>query len=219
MRFLLAALMAVSAAFGIGQLVAAPTAQAAGVAALGGGSGIVINDERICSLTTIGHDNSGALVGLTAGHCGNVGDPVVPEYDEGIGVVGHFVVSDQNLDYAVIAFDPGRVLPLRTVGNTTITDIGRPVDFGTVVCKEGRTTGNTCGVTWGDIFEEGTPLTQTCVMEGDSGGPIVRGTTLVGMVNAYLLAPCIGPQIGNSLEFVLGAINHNGGPGSGYRPI
>ncbi|NLU83760.1 serine protease [Rhodococcus sp. HNM0569] len=190
-----------------------------GPAVLGGGSGIVMNDELVCSITTIGNDSAGRLVGLTAGHCGEVGWPVVSEYKQDAGVVGHVAAVDHSLDYAVVEFDRAKVVPVNRVGNVTITQIGAPAQFPQIGCKEGRTTGNTCGVVWGDVLQSQETWTQACVIEGDSGAPVVVGTTLVAMVNAYLLVPCLGPEVGTNLTQIMDAINSSGGPGAGFRPI
>ena len=40
---------------------------------LGGGSGIVVDGDAFCTLTTIGHDNRGDLIGFTSAHCGGPG--------------------------------------------------------------------------------------------------------------------------------------------------
>ncbi|MGA8331798.1 MAG: serine protease, partial [Mycobacterium sp.] len=40
---------------------------------LGGGAGIVINGDTLCTLTTIGTDPKGELMGLTSAHCGGPG--------------------------------------------------------------------------------------------------------------------------------------------------
>ena len=209
----------VAATAGILGFVAAGSATAAPAAVLGGGSGIVVNDELVCSLTTIGHDNAGRLVGLTAGHCGEAGSYVVPEASQDSGIVGEFVISNPSLDYAVIQFDPAKVVPVNRVGGVTITHIGAPAAFPQVACKEGRTTGNTCGIVYGDLMQTGETWTQACVIEGDSGAPMVVGTTLVAMVNAYLAAPCIGPEIGTNLNSIVADMNASGGPGAGFRPI
>lgn len=58
---------------GAGVLVTAPAAGAAGPVVLGGGSGIVVNGESFCTLTTIGNDNRGNLIGFTSAHCGGPG--------------------------------------------------------------------------------------------------------------------------------------------------
>ena len=68
---IVSALAALVLALGLGFIVssnavAAPTP-------MGGGSGIIIDNQLVCTLTTIGHDNGGRLVGITAGHCGGPG--------------------------------------------------------------------------------------------------------------------------------------------------
>ncbi|MBF6135790.1 serine protease [Nocardia otitidiscaviarum] len=187
---------------------------------LGGGSGIVIDNEYECTLTTIGHDAAGRLVGLTAGHCGDPGAQVYAEAARGYGVIGKFVYSNHALDYAVIEFQPGRVIPVNRIGNVTITGLGAPPQFPMIVCKEGRTTGNTCGVAWGDVFATNYETwTQMCVVEGDSGAPVVVGSTLVGMVNAYLAIACFGPEVGTNMDAIMADINARGGAGAGYHPI
>ncbi|MEV6656660.1 S1 family peptidase [Nocardia fluminea] len=197
----------------------AATAQA-GPPVIGGGSGIVIDNAFECTVTTVGYDGAGRLVGLTAGHCGDAGATVSTEVDRGYGEVGRFVYSNPELDYAVIEFTPGRITPVNRIGNVTITGVGGPAQFPTIVCKEGRTTGNTCGITWGDVFATNTETwSQMCVIEGDSGAPVVVGSTLVGMVNAYLALACIGPEVGTNMNSIMDDINARGGVGSGYRPI
>lgn len=187
---------------------------------LGGGAGIVIDNMFECTLTTVGHDGAGRLVGLTAGHCGDAGASVAAEADRGFGEIGRFAYSNNQLDYAVIEFTPGRIIPVNRIGNVTITGVGGPAQFPTIVCKEGRTTGNTCGITWGDVFQTNTETwTQMCVVEGDSGAPVVVGSTLVGMVNAYLAVACFGPEVGTNMSSIMNDINARGGVGSGFHPI
>ncbi|GGF92871.1 hypothetical protein GCM10007304_03380 [Rhodococcoides trifolii] len=215
----MATIAAVMAGVGVG------TASAVPVAVLGGGSGIMTADSAgtgkfECTLTTIGYDAGGRLVGLTAGHCGVPGDLVGAEYSPDSGVVGRIVSSVPGLDYAVIQFDPSRVAPTNHVGNATITGLGSPATFPGVMCKEGRTTGTTCGITYGQFFQNSKTYTQICVVQGDSGGPVLAGTTLVGMVNAYL-GPfsCVGPEVGTDIGAILDDINRGGGVGTGFAPI
>ncbi len=192
----------------------------AGPPVIGGGSGIVIDNAFECTVTTVGYDGAGRLVGLTAGHCGDAGATVSTEVDRGYGEIGRFVYSNSELDYAVIQFTPGRITPVNRIGNVTITGVGGPAQFPTIVCKEGRTTGNTCGITWGDVFATNTETwSQMCVVEGDSGAPVVVGSTLVGMVNAYLALACVGPEVGTNMNSIMDDMNGRGGVGSGYRPI
>ncbi|MBF6464275.1 serine protease [Nocardia beijingensis] len=210
-----AASAAVTALFG-----APGTAQAEPSAVLGGGSGIVVGGQNICTLTTIGRDNGGRLVGFTAAHCGDANAAIVPESDRGGGTVGTVVFASRELDYSVIEFDAGKVTPVNQVGGTTITGLGGPARPPDTVCKEGRTTGRTCGPAYGDMLTGGNSTwTQTCVVEGDSGAPLVVGTTLVGMVSGYLAVPCIGPQLGTDITAVVADVNARGGAGAGFQPI
>lgn len=205
---------AAATTIGAGNAVAAPPA------VLGGGSGIIIEDRFECTLTTIGFDGAGRLVGLTAGHCGDGGAAVKSERNPSAGVVGRFVYSNPDLDYALIQFDPGKVTPVNRVGGVTITGLGGPAQFPNIVCKEGRTTGNTCGLAYGDVFQSGAETwSQMCVVEGDSGAPVVIGSTLVGMVNAYLAVACIGPEVGTNMNVIINDVNRRGNVGAGYRPV
>jgi hypothetical protein len=191
----------------------------AGPPVIGGGSGIIIDNMYECTVTTVGHDAAGRLVGLTAGHCGDAGSQVWAEQARGAGVIGRFAYSNHDLDYAVIQFDPNKIVPVNHIGNVTITGVGAPAQFPMIVCKEGRTSGNTCGIAWGDIFQTDETWTQMCVVEGDSGAPVVVGTTLVGMVNAYLAVACFGPEVGTNMSAITADMNARGGVGAGFRPI
>ncbi|MCC8927959.1 serine protease [Rhodococcus sp. BGS-1C] len=204
---------AVAASFGVG------TASAAAPAVLGGGSGIIVGNASECTLTTIGNDRAGRLIGITAGHCGGAGATIVPEYDPSAGVVGRIAFSNPEYDYAVIEFDRAKVIPVNRIGNVSITQLGPPALFPNIVCKEGRTTGNTCGVAYGDVLQSQETWSQLCVVEGDSGSPVVVGTTLVGMVNAYLGVACFGPQVGTNIDAILRHIDNGNAVGAGFTPI
>jgi hypothetical protein len=96
-------------AIGVASVVAGfftPAAAADSGVPLGGGAGITVNGTP-CTLTTIGHDRSGALVGFTAGHCGGPGADVVAEGANN-GTVGSVTTVGDGLDYAVIKFDPAK---------------------------------------------------------------------------------------------------------------
>ncbi|WP_280232313.1 serine protease [Nocardia cyriacigeorgica] len=196
------------------------SAQAAPPVVLGGGSGIVFDDGATCSLTTIGWDDTGQMVGFTAGHCNQPGAGVSAEADPEAGPVGTMAYVNKELDYAVIRFDADKVIPVNRIGSTTITDIGVPAQFPAIACKEGRTTGQTCGLVYGDVFSTATwTLTQICVLVGDSGGPVVVGSTLVALVNGYVSVPCIGPHVGVNFTRVLDDVAMRGGIGVGFRPV
>lgn len=213
-----AAIMALSG-IGLGSAQAAPPKTS-----LGGGSGILVlkggNSAAACTITTVGRPTSGPnrgnLIALTAGHCGKPGQRVLAEDRQNRGVVGTITRSYNDIDLAVIELDEAKVRPVRSVGGVTISRIStRPIGFPTVVCKEGRTTGHTCGVTW---FSDGAAhFSQMCVIEGDSGSPVVVGNTLVGMVNAYYFVSCIGPETGTNMRTIMNRLDRAGY--NSFRPV
>ncbi|MGY2062039.1 serine protease, partial [Nocardia gipuzkoensis] len=66
---------------------------------IGGGSGIVVDDTSLCTVTTVGHDARGRLVGMTAGHCGDAGASIAAGADRAAGPIGRIALSDSDLDY------------------------------------------------------------------------------------------------------------------------
>ena len=52
------------------------TAMTNGKSLYGPGTPLYISEDTMCTLTAAGTDAEGRKVGITAGHCGNVGDPV-----------------------------------------------------------------------------------------------------------------------------------------------
>ncbi|HUO40455.1 MAG TPA: serine protease, partial [Mycobacterium sp.] len=76
--------MAASAVVGLA-LYCDGAAAAADTVVLGGGAGIVINADTLCTLTTIGHDNQGNLIGFTSAHCGGPGAQVAAEANPAAG--------------------------------------------------------------------------------------------------------------------------------------
>ncbi|WP_378739126.1 S1 family peptidase [Nocardia brasiliensis] len=212
----------------------AGTASAAPSAVLGGSSGIVFDNNAACSLTAIGHDSAGRLVGITAGHCAPTGARMIAERTPEAGVVGVVAFSDdgKGLDYAVLELDPERVTPVRSVGPTTIAGFGAAPGPGATVCASGRTSGSDCGVVWGEL--DGTSINQYCSKPGDSGGPVVVGDQLVGMNQGRLTGigpigfdvPCTtaanplhSPAFFQPIAVILAAINAQGGVGAGFQPI
>ncbi|MEC3955788.1 S1 family peptidase [Nocardia sp. CDC153] len=218
-------------------LLFAGPADAAAPVVLGGGSGVYVEDFTStdtvsdCTLTAVGYDNKNQLVGLTAGHCGEVGARVAAEYTRsgGIGVIAER--SDQ-MDWAVIVFNPEKVTATRQVAQSVINSVGTPPQIGESVCKNGRTTGFTCGPVW-----ETKALTfrsQVCANHGDSGAPVLRGDQLVGMVVAgtdFKAGPidvelplCEGggnlihePELSTNITAVLADIDRHGGAGAGFH--
>ncbi len=203
------------AGWGAGAVAAAPAK-----AFVGGGSGILVlkggNSAAACTMTTVGHSKTGKLIGITAGHCGKPGQKVFSETFQNRGQIGTITYSASDLDIAVIELDPAKVTPLRSVRGVTIRRIDpRPAAFPTIACKGGRTSGNTCGIVW---FSEGAAhYSQMCVIEGDSGSPVVVGDRLIGMVNAYYFASCIGPETGTNIAPILARVRSL--PYGDFRPV
>jgi len=212
-----------------GLLGMATAAHADGPVVLGGGSGIVVNGEAFCTLTAIGHDNRGALIGFTSAHCGGPGATVSGEGADSAGVLGTMVAGNEALDYAVIQFDPQKVTPTNNVNGFQINGIGPDPKFGQVSCKLGRTTGQSCGVTWGPGEDPGTIVNQVCGGPGDSGAPVTVDNRLVGMIHgAYTedLPTCVvqyiplhTPAVTMSINAQLADIVAKNRPGSGFVPV
>jgi hypothetical protein len=207
----------------------APIAYADEPVTLGGGSALVVNGETLCTLTSIGTDNRGNLIGFTSAHCGGPGAQVAAEGVEGSGVLGTMVAGNDALDYAVIQFDPQKVRPVNTIDGFRIDGLGPDPAFGEIACKLGRTTGQSCGVTWGPGEDPGTIVNQVCGQPGDSGAPVTVNNRLVGMIHGAFaedLPTCITqyiplhtPAVTMSINAVLGDITAKNRPGSGFVPV
>ena len=196
---------------------------------IGGGAGIVIDGETFCTLTAIGNDRSGALIGFTSAHCGGPGAQVAAEGAEDRGVLGTMVAGNDGLDYAVIRFDPAKVAPVSNWNGFAIDGLGPDPLFGQVACKLGRTTGYSCGVTWGPGQEPGTIVNQVCGRPGDSGAPVTVNNKLVGMIHGAFtdgLPTCIikyiplhTPAITMSMNSILADLAAKDRPGAGFVPV
>ncbi|OCB12983.1 peptidase [Mycolicibacterium porcinum] len=196
---------------------------------LGGGSGIVVNGDAFCTLTAIGHDSAGRLIGFTSAHCGGPGAVVAAEGANSAGVLGKMVAGNDLLDYAVIEFDPAKVTPTNNVNGFQIDGLGPDPVFGDVACKLGRTTGYSCGVTWGPGQDPGTIVNQVCGQPGDSGAPVTVNNRLVGMLHgAYTeeLPTCVvkfvplhTPAVTMSFNTQLADITAKNRPGTGFVPV
>ncbi|MEO6795162.1 MAG: serine protease [Mycobacterium sp.] len=196
---------------------------------MGGGAGLVVDGDTMCTLTTIGHDKTGALIGFTSAHCGGPGAQVAAEGSEGNGIIGQMVAGNDGLDYAVIEFDPAKVTPVSNFGGFPIGGIGPDPTFGQIACKQGRTTGNSCGVTWGPGQDPGTIVMQVCGRPGDSGGPVVVDNMLIGMIHGAFseaLPTCVvkyiplhTPAVVVSINAVLADISAHDRPGTGFVPV
>lgn len=196
---------------------------------LGGGAGIVVDNDTMCTLTTIGTDAKGELIGFTSAHCGGPGAQVAAESAQNLGPLGTMVAGNDILDYAVIQFDPAKVVPTADYNGFPIDGIGPDPAFGQIACKQGRTTGNSCGVTWGPGQDPGTIVMQVCGQPGDSGAPVTVNNLLVGMIHGAFsenLPTCITkyiplhtPAVVVSINAVLADLNAKNRPGAGFVPV
>jgi len=203
-------------------------AVAEGKVSLGGGAGIVIDTDTYCTLTTIGTDKTGALIGFTSAHCGGPGALISAEGARERGVLGTMVAGNDGLDYAVIRFDPAKVQPVSNWNGFAIDGIGPDPAFGQVACKLGRTTGYSCGVTWGPGQNPGTIVNQVCGRPGDSGAPVTVENRLVGMIHGAFtdgLPTCVikyitlhTPAITMSMNAILADLSAKDRPGAGFVP-
>lgn len=226
-RVLVAAVIAVIAPSGLpGDVTAAQTAT------LGGGSGILIEGRAVCTLTTVGYDSADRMVGLTAGHCAEIGNSVQAETQQA-GVIGTVAAVDHSSnDFAVIEFDRTKVTPVRQVAQTFIGGIGAPPRPGDIVCKNGRTSGFDCGVVWDT--HDWWFRSQLCSRPGDSGGPVTLGDRLVGMNIGHIgimvlgvivfdiacgAAPVHDPAVAIDIGLILREVDRSGGVGAGFRPL
>ena len=210
-------------------LPTAPVASAQDPVILGGGSGLVVNGETLCTLTAIGNDNKGNLIGFTSAHCGGPGAKVAAEGHENAGELGTMVAGNDLLDYAVIQFDPQRVRPVNNIDGFQIDGLGPDPVVGDIACKLGRTTGYSCGITWGPGNEPGTFINQVCGQPGDSGAPVTVNNRLVGMIHGAFseeLPTCVvkyvplhTPAVTMSINAVLADITAKNRPGSGFVPV
>jgi hypothetical protein len=231
MRYRAVATTAVSLAIVVASVVLpCGVAAADGSVPLGGGAGITVNGTP-CTLTTIGHDSAGNLVGFTSAHCGGPAASVAAG-----GTVGSVVAADQGLDYAVIKFDPAKVTPIHDFDGFAINGIGpdlSQIELQTA-CQQSRATGHACA----QIFAGKAKQTlYECGNPDDAGAPITVNDALVGMIRGGFTPtdrPC--PEIQGivaphpyfpkedqpqivSFDAILGDVNAKGGPGTGFTPI
>ena len=205
----------------------APAASATPTTVVGPGTGVTLktvphggaNDS--CSITAVGHDNASRLVALVAGHCLRdpnnptqqlpAGQPiyktVAPVANTQIGVStgvqawgGLGTVPQSTLDYAVIELDPSVVIPssLSEDGTLSVTSFGTAGLFQNV-CKDGISTGNTCGI----IIQASNPnyyKGYASMWNGDSGSPVVKAGTGV------LVAMAVGLDSSNPSQFIYNKI-------------
>ena len=206
----------VAAAAVIASLVLPATAAASDKILLGGGAGIFLNGDRLCTLTAIGHDAADRLVGFTAAGCGPVGSPVVADGAEDEGVVGTVVAIDEGLGYAVIEFDQAKAAGIRNYEGFAIKDVDPDPEHVQQACKLGRATGVTC---WDGESAAVDAEGNEWWLPGDDGAPVTVDDLIVGMVGdaAVPVAPLAQP--GSAIVLfaaIVDDVNAKGGPGAGF---
>lgn len=157
---------------------AVATLQETGKVEVGPSTPVFINQE-LCTLLVAGTDASGRKVGVTAGHCGKVGDVVESADLYEAGVIGKVAYVNSNLDYLIIEFND-KALPVADYGTGKVDVVGGTFTKQDELCKTGVATNLTCGksiATGKDIN-----VNTVCAMQGDSGAPITVGDRLVAMV-------------------------------------
>lgn len=203
----------------------APTATADDKVVLGGGAGIVVQGTY-CTLATIGHDKTGLLVGLTAGHCGGPGAPVVAEGSDNHGPIGTVAAVGDGMDYGLIRFDPAKITPTANFAGFAITGIGPDPDWHAHACTNGAANGIQCGGV-ASIPGPGprSAMNHAVFQPGDDGGPVTSNDLLIGLVYGGNTAPANLdiPQIDftqyTKLSAIMNDVNAKGGPGAGFTPL
>ncbi len=217
-------------AIGVGAVLATGfsvgPAAADGQVILGGGAGMMVGGNY-CTLTAIGHDRAGDLVGFTAGHCGGPGTPVVAEGADSRGPVGTIAAAGDGLDYAVIKFDPAKVSPTANFAGFEIHGIGPDPDWHQPACTDGAANGVRCGGV-GSMPGPGPrgALSRSAFQPGDDGGPITADDMLIGVAFGGLDTPgdLQGQAPSHFTEFtkfsaILSDVNAKGRHGAGFTPI
>lgn len=198
-----------------------------GTSLYGPGTPLFVGDSGICTLAVAGTDAQGHKVGITAGHCGAEGDYVASADSWQVGNSGTIVASNAHHDYSVIEFGSNAEVT-RSYNNVTVDEIGAGPRFGDQVCKNGVATGHTCGVHYGAA--EGIQFNQVCASLGDSGGPLLVGNRLVGIISGganptgldlSCRSPLQGflhvPTMASDANTIFADLDAHGGVGAGFQ--
>lgn len=200
-------------------------AEAKGKSLYGPGTPVFVGENNLCTVTATGTDDEGRKLAITAGHCGEVGDTVVSADSWRVGPSGTVVSRSEKYDYEVIELGPNAEVT-NSYNGVTANNVGKQ-QAGSVACKQGVATGNTCGVVWMD--DQALNPTQICAMRGDSGAPVLQGDTVVGMVDGGATpdqrlscqTPLQGamhmPTMTVDFNRIVDDLNERGGVGAGFQ--
>ncbi|APT86379.1 MULTISPECIES: S1 family peptidase [Corynebacterium] len=200
------------------------TAMTQGQSLYGPGTPLYVNDNTMCTLAVAGEDGEGRKVGITAGHCGNIGDDVASADSWHVGPTGTIAAKNEYLDYSVVEFG-SQAKVSRSYNGLEVNSFGGQVNPGEVACKNGVATGTTCGVTYAENSE--IQINQVCAMGGDSGAPLYSNGRVVGFITGGIInnfdcrTPWQGaihsPTTATRADAVLADLNARGGVGAGFR--
>lgn len=200
-------LLVAAAAAAVLSIGAAPASAEPGTLSyIGGGSPIVVKtptgQDRWCSMGAVGYTAKYGLTGITSKSCAPLGSSLAPQAWLDRGWVGKTVWRSGRYDIALVDLDDAKTVPVRTVGETSITAIGPAPRTGDTVCKQGAAN-RACGVAAVSLtgttripgFESyrGLNFDLTCTKTIDTGAPIVRGTSLVGIYSNSAAPRCWEP--------------------------
>lgn len=204
--------------FGVGLPDATP---AAAMVILGGGAVVVVDGSSYCTLTTIGHDRFGDVVGFTGALCGGPGATVaIAGTDTTVGTVA---AANGGLGYAVIKFDAPDLMPVSDYAGIAINGIGPDPVSDSFVCKWGPATPGYCNRIRRDGWPDVSMIGQ--FEAGDVGAPVTMGDRLIGLVYGGDSAwvgrhiPPLPVTYLTKFSAILADVNANVGPGSGFVPI
>ncbi|MEJ4112064.1 trypsin [Corynebacterium kroppenstedtii] len=195
-----------------------------GISLYGPGTPVFVGN-LICTVTAAGHDSNGRAMAITAGHCGPVGTPVTSMDSPEAGVSGTVVRTSDNPKYGVIELKENTRVTT-SYGRVAADGIGGGgVGPGALLCKNGISTGWTCGPSW-QFPADSHYLTQVCATHGDSGAPVLLGNRIVGIVEGSpgpiscrfpIQGPFFTPTDVIDMQAVLNSLNAGPGPGHGFR--
>lgn len=136
-----------------------------------------------CTLGPVGTDSAGRKVAVTVAHCFQNQGPGATVYrwspDGNRAAIGTIAYKNVDLDYSVIELFSDATLSSNGPG-ARIDGVGPSNPFG-VACKDGQSTGVTCG--WITSQTATRIYTTGSSFNGDSGGPqFVSNTKWVGLV-------------------------------------
>ncbi|WP_448856367.1 S1 family peptidase [Corynebacterium camporealensis] len=190
----------------------------------GPGTPLYIGEDSFCTLTVAGNDAEGRKVGLTAAHCGQVGDSVTSADSWQVGPTGTIVDRNEYLDYSVIEFG-SQAEVTRSYNGVHANKLGGDVRPGELTCKRGVATGTTCGMTY--VQGQELQANQVCAMQGDSGAPLFSRGRLVGSITGGVIgnfachSPLQGavhaPTMATNMDAILADLNRRGGVGAGFH--